>query len=163
MRLDRRAQRVLVGGVAEVDVLGLGRAPDQVVVRILEARQHQRARQIVDLGALEERRDVVRPADRRDAAVDQGDRAGLRLAVVHRQDAGAAQHQRLAVGKRRRRPGEESERRGEKQSGLSSIADIAFVLRIFDLKLLVVQFQHSHPTDTAPQASVRIEGPLASI
>ncbi len=45
----------LVGNVGQADVLGLRRAPDQMVVPILEARQHQRAgRQFVDLGALEE-------------------------------------------------------------------------------------------------------------
>ena len=112
-RLDRCAQRVLVGGAAEVDVLRLGRAPDQVVVRILEARQHQRAGQVVDLGARQERRDVIGTADRCDAAIDHGNGARLRLCRVHGEDAGAAQHQRLAIGKRR--AGAEQQREGRGQ------------------------------------------------
>ena len=117
-RLDRGAESLLVGNVRQVDVLGLRGAPDQMVVRILEAGQHQRAcRQVVDLGALEKRRDIGVRADRRYAPVDQGNRTRLGLCLVHGEDARAAQHYRLVFRENRRRTEQKGDA-GREQAGL---------------------------------------------
>ena len=112
----RRA--VLVGDVRQADILRLRGAPDQMVVRILEAGQHQRAgRQVVDLGALEKRCDIGVRADRRDAPVDQRDRARLGLCLVHGEDARAAQHHSLVLRECHRRTEQKRDANG-KQAGL---------------------------------------------
>lgn len=98
-RLDRSAQTRLVGDIGEADVLGGRRAPDQMVVRILEAGKHQRfGRQVVDLRTVEEGLHLVGRTDRCDLAVDHCDSSSLGLGRVHGEHAGTAEDQRVGKG-----------------------------------------------------------------
>ena len=111
--LDRLAHALPVDGFPKPDVERLGGTPDQVVVGILEARQHQRVgRQVVDGRAVEVRRYVLARANGSDASIDQGDGAGFRPGCVHRQDARAAQDDGSVFGESPRATEEEHETGG---------------------------------------------------